>query len=69
MASSYDITQAMNNITLEDEEEGGIAFEETKVAEETDALQGCDYRLCLVERFINEGVIDFMAMQHTLASL
>lgn len=69
MESPYNLTQAMNSITLEDEEEGGISFEETEVADVTEVLQGFDYRLCLVGRFVNEGVIDFLAMQHTLASL
>lgn len=59
----------MNNVTLEDEEEGGVAFDDTEQAEEVEYLKGFDTYLCLVGRFINEGVVDFTAMQHTSASL
>lgn len=69
MATTQNITQAMNNISLEEEEEGGVAFEEIEGEEEIDALQGLNIHLCLVGRFINEGVVDFTAMKHTLASI
>lgn len=59
----------MNNVTLDDEEEGDIAIEDSDVIQEYDNLQGLNVRLCLVGRFINEGVVDFTAMKHTLASL
>lgn len=59
----------MNNITLEEEEEWGIAVEDSDVVEDIEALQGIDVHLCLVGRFINEGIVDFTAMKHTLASL
>lgn len=63
------ITQAMEDILLEDEEEGGITlgdFEET-VNEESGYVY--DAKLCLVGRFLMERVLDFPAMQQTLAAL
>lgn len=32
-------------------------------------MMGLDVHLCMVGRFLNEGVVDFTAMKHTLASL
>ncbi|KAL8148452.1 hypothetical protein AgCh_005717 [Apium graveolens] len=69
MATSQNIIQAMNNISFEEEEEGGIAFEEVEGEEVNDILQGLNIHLCLVGRFINEGVVDFTTMKHTLASI
>lgn len=69
MASTSNITQAMNNITLDDEEEGGITFDigEGGVNEGVD--NNIDTKLCLVGRFLVDGVIDFVAMKQTLAAL
>lgn len=66
------ITRTMNEISLEDEEEGGIALGEiggigggdNEVQQEM-----CDAKLCLVGKFLTEGIYDFPAMQHTLAAL
>lgn len=63
------ITQAMNNILLEEEEEGGIAIEGSKAQENTDNEYVCNARLCLVGRFLTDGVLDFQAMQQTMAAL
>lgn len=43
MASVNNIIQAMNNITLDDEEEGGIAIDETEYNQESDMLLGNGY--------------------------
>lgn len=70
MANHMDnITQAMNAIILEDEEEGGVVvgdFEESGYEEQQIV---CDAKLCLVGRFLTEGMFDFRAMQQTLAAL
>lgn len=55
MAVTSGIEQAMNNITLEDEEEGGFKDINTK--------------FCLVGRFLMEGVVDFPAIKQTMAAL
>lgn len=67
MASTYDINQAMKNITLDEEEESGIDIGETEGGNGSGEMQGVDVRFCLVGRFINEGLV--MSMQHTLALL
>lgn len=69
MTSTSNFIRAMNNVTLEDEEEGGIAIEDMEDAEKSEMFNGFDPHLWLVGRFINEGVVDFMAMRHTLAYL
>ncbi|KAK1390731.1 hypothetical protein POM88_018909 [Heracleum sosnowskyi] len=62
MASTHDITQAMNNVTLEDEEEGGIAIEESDEVEEMEYLQGLDIHLCLTNlvgsRWLRDGSME-----------
>ncbi|XP_074348254.1 uncharacterized protein LOC141687015 [Apium graveolens] len=69
MAATHDIIQAMNNILIEDEEEGGIAIDDSEVTKEDECLSELDVNLCLVGRFINEGVVDFTTMKHILTSL
>ena len=51
-------------ITLEEEEEGGIVFDEN--TEEEDAI---DFRWCLVGRFLTDCRINISAMKNTLASI
>lgn len=63
------ITQAMNNILLEEEEEGGIALDAENVAENEEIAHNWDAKLCLVGRFLTEGMLDFQAMQQTMAAL
>lgn len=63
MASSSSIIEDLANITLEDEDEGGL------ICEEASKEVAFEDRWCLVGRFITDGAVDFLAMQHTLASL
>lgn len=44
-------------------------MEETEGVKENEDVQGFYVKLCMVGRFINEGVVDFMAMKHMLASI
>lgn len=69
MASTSNIIQAMNNITLEDEEEGGLAFDIGVEGGDTEVTGNIDAKLCLVGRFLVEGVVDFGAMKQTMAAL
>lgn len=69
MASTSIIINAMNNITLEDEEDGGLALEEIVGETGGEGFKDFDVKLCLMGRFITEGVVDFPAMQQTLAAL
>lgn len=59
----------MNNVTLDEEEEGGLALDVTKGDENHETLHGVDAKLCLMGRFITEGVVDFPSMKQTLAAL
>ncbi|XP_074352306.1 uncharacterized protein At4g02000-like [Apium graveolens] len=70
MASSSmeNITQAMNNVLLDDEE-GGIAIMDGDEGGMQDEFSTGNARLCLLGRFLTEGVLDFSAMQQTLAAL
>lgn len=63
------ITQAINNITLEEEEESVLAFAEDNITDQGETGVVCNAKLCLVGRFLTEGVLDFQAMQQTLAAL
>lgn len=63
------LLQNMNSISLEDEEEGGFAIEEEIGVNVGTQGQGIDPKLCVVGRFISEGKVDFVAMQHTMAAL
>lgn len=69
MALPNGLLQAMNSIALEDEEDSGFIVEEAVSEENGLQLQGFDLKLCIVGRFISEGKIDFLAMQHTLVAL
>lgn len=59
MASTSDLVTAMNNITLDDEEEGGLALEDEVFQKTESAFTGFDAKLCIVARFISEGNVDF----------
>lgn len=63
------ITQAMNNILLEEEEEGGIALDVENATANEEQTHNWDAKLYLVGRFLTEGVLDFQAMQQTMAAL
>lgn len=69
MASTSDIIKTMNNITLKDEEEGGLAIEIEDGVENAEPYQGYNAKLCLMGRFLSEGVVDFQAMKQTLTAL
>lgn len=69
MANQMDnITKAMN-VVLEDEEEGGLALEGFEGTNNEDKKVVGEAKLCLVGRFLTEGIFDFQAMQQTLAAL
>lgn len=51
-------------IQIEDDEYGGLNYENAK-----EDLSEIDTRWCLVGRFLTESTIDFLAMQHKMASL
>lgn len=61
---AQEMEEAFANIRLEEEEHGGLCYEN---AEED--LSEIDTRWCLVGRFLTEAHIDFQAMQHKMASL
>lgn len=69
MASTSNIIEAMNNVTIEDEEDEGLAFEVEAGEQYLDASQEINAELCLVGRFLVDGVIDFPSMKQTLAAL
>lgn len=59
MASTSSIMEAKNKITLEDEEESGIALEGIAGGDPLEGIKEFNAELCLVGRFITEGVVDF----------
>ena len=59
----------MNNISLEDEDEGGLALEAKETLGNDPVFSGFDAKLCVISRFISDGHEDFHAMQQTLAAL
>lgn len=59
----------MNSISLEDEEDGGLALEEEETLDNDRLFYDFDLKLFVVTRFISYGHVDFPAMQQTLASL
>ncbi|XP_074347410.1 uncharacterized protein LOC141686264 [Apium graveolens] len=69
MASTSHIVEAMQHITLDEEEEGGLALEGFEEAGQGENLGDFNAKLCLVGRFLSEGVMDFQAMQQTLAAI
>lgn len=69
MANTSNLVQVMNNISQEDEEEGGFQIEEEILVENNQQYSGFNVKFFVVGRFITEGKVDFAAMQHTMASL
>ncbi|KAL8093892.1 hypothetical protein AgCh_035685 [Apium graveolens] len=69
MASTNSLEYAMNNISLEDEEEGGLSIEPETLVEDHHIDNGFNAKLCVVARFLSDGRIDFSAMQQTMATL
>lgn len=68
MDPTKNIVHAMNNITLYDEEEGGLTTEDEAIQGNEQLFNGFDANLCVVARFISDGRVDFPAMQQTLAA-
>lgn len=64
-----DITKAMNNIIVEEEDERGISIQVDEGNVSTKQEYVYDAKLCLVGQFFTEGVLDFSAMQQTLEAL
>lgn len=68
MDTEKDSVKAMEEsfamISLEEEEQGGITYEEN-----VEDLSEIDTRWCLIGRFLTDSPIDFQAMQHKMASL
>ncbi|XP_062113383.1 uncharacterized protein At4g02000-like [Humulus lupulus] len=67
MASSSTLPEKIFEISLFEEDEGGLAIQEGDVAAVDDS--DFNWRLCLVGRFIAPGSLDFPSMQQTLAAL
>lgn len=63
------LIHALQNVTLEEEENGGLAIEEEILQDENQLFTGFDAKLCIVARFLTEGHVEFQAMQQTLAAL
>lgn len=59
-----DMEESFARFKMDDEEEGGISYEE-----DTEKLSEIDVRWCLVGRFLTDSPIDFQAMQHRMAAL
>lgn len=62
------LIESMNNVSLEEEDEGGLALEVEQTLDK-DHESTFNANLCVVARFISEGRVDFQAMQQTLAAL
>ena len=62
-----DINRGYANISIEEEEEGGLIM----VGDEEidDGKERIDSRFCLVGCFFTDKVINFAAIKHTMASL
>ncbi|XP_074326563.1 uncharacterized protein LOC141664509 [Apium graveolens] len=69
MASTSKIIEIMNNIKLDDEEDEGPALEVEARDQDLDSNTQINAELCLVGRFLVEGVIDFPLMKQTMAAL
>lgn len=69
MASTSKLIESMNSITLDDEEDGEIVLGENDVQNREGGISNGDVKLRLVDKFLNEGIMDFSAMQQTLAAL
>lgn len=63
------ITKSMFEISLDEDDEGGIVLGEGGEGSTPGQQLTGDPKLCLVGKFLTEGVFDFTAMQHTLAAL
>lgn len=64
---AFDVCNAYENVSIEEEEEGGLIVKGDDVDEGEETK--IDFRYCLVGRFLTDKVINFSAMKNTLASL
>ena len=64
---AFDVCNAYENVSIEEEEEGGLIVEGDDVDEGEETK--IDFRYCLVGRFLTDKVINFSAMKNTMASL
>lgn len=69
MASTSSIIEAMNNVTLDDKEEGVLLVNEAKKLNMNESFSGFDPKLYLVSKFIADGVVDFSVIQQTMTAL
>lgn len=69
MDSNNDLTEVMNNISLEDEDGSGLLLDATYLSNNVSDEQGFDAKLCIVGRFLSEGRVDLPAIQKTMAEL
>lgn len=69
MDSTNSLVNAINNISLEDEDEGGLEIITEESTESVLMVNGFDAKPCVVARFLSEGHVDFQALQQTLAAL
>lgn len=68
MVSKDSLIDAMNNISLEDEEDRGLMFDPITLSNNDHLASDFDAKLCVVARFLS-GQVDFIAMQQTMAAL
>lgn len=69
MDQANNLANVINNISLEDEDEGGLEIISDLQSENEQSLVGFDAKLCVVARSLSEGQVDFSAMQQTIAAL
>lgn len=69
MASTSSIIDAMNNVTLDDEEDGVLLVNEAEEMNVNESFSGFNPNLCLVGKFISDGGCDFSAIQQTMVAL
>lgn len=69
MDTANNLLNAINNISLEDEEEGGLDLISEEALGNEQLISTFDAKLCVVARFLSDGHVDFPAMQQTLAAL
>lgn len=64
MASSSNLIQAMNDIILDNEEEGGLLIKKIEEVDKSYIFNEFDVKLCFVSRFIAEGASNFLVIYH-----
>lgn len=69
MDQTNNLVNAINNISLEEEDEGGLEIISDLQSENEQSLVGFDAKLCVVACFLSEGQVDFPAMQQNMAAL